>query len=203
MDMHPARLRLKFTPTVLIVMIIANAYFGSLTGVLKIEDLESWGVSLNSLQQGEWFRLITGSYLSQDGAMALRQLAFAGLTLGWYEWRRGARRTAAMFLFFDILGTLFLMFGLVWALALSGAPGFDQIDFRFDVGMSAGGFGLLGASLYSLTRGRLLLVAGLALLLAKLLIYPDVIADLAHLALLPFGYFIEHLTGSSARAGSR
>jgi len=201
--MSRSLLRLKFTPLFLIVLLVANGYFGSLTGVLDLPDLESWGVSLDSLQRGEWFRLITGTYLSHDGQMVLRQLAFAGVVLGWYEWHRSAVRTALMFLFLDITGTLFLMFGLVWGLADFGPPAFGQIEFQFDVGMSAGGFGLLGASLRRLRLGWVLLGVGMALLLAKLIVYPDVIADLAHIVMLPFGFLIEHLVDRNTRVGPK
>ena len=102
-----------FTPIFLAVMLTANLYFGVLHGELSKVDLAAFGVSLNSLEQGEWLRLITGSFISHDADMLVRQLMLAAFAIGWFEWRNGALRTFVMFFALDVFGTLFLMFGLI------------------------------------------------------------------------------------------
>ena len=60
-----------------------------------------------------------------------------------------------------------------------------------DIGMSAGGFGLIGAIIADLPRKWLLLGGALVLLGAKFFVLPDPIADIAHPITLVLGFMLE------------
>ena len=182
-----------FTPIFLAVMLTANLYFGVLHGELSKVDLAAFGVSLNSLEQGEWLRLITGSFISHDADMLVRQLMLAAFAIGWFEWRNGALRTFVMFFALDVFGTLFLMFGLIVFIGRLNFSDFAGLPNTYDVGMSAGGFGLIGASLYYLSWRKWAMTAGVMTLVLKAALFPEPIADLAHLMMLPTGFLAEAL----------
>lgn len=191
-SMKPHRYWL-FTPVFLMTMLAANLYLGVLGGELSGSDLAEFGVSLTSLAQGEWLRLFTGSFISHDVDMLVRQLLLAAFAIGWFEWRYGALRAAAMFFFLDVLGTLLLMFGVVMLIEILEVNGFSGLPDTYDVGMSAGGFGLIGASLYHLNWRGWAMAVGLTALAAKALLFLEPIADLAHLMMLPMGFLFEAL----------
>lgn len=119
-------------------MLTASLLEGSLLGALPSPFLSSLGVSYEALRAGEVFRLITGTFLSQDAGMFLRQFIFAGLVTGYTESVRGTKCAAALFFGLDICGTLGLMAVIGW-----GASVVDRAAVR-DVGMSIDGFGLIG-----------------------------------------------------------
>lgn len=174
-------------------MMAANLYLGVLHGELSKSDLAEFGVSLTSLAQGEWLRLFTGSFISHDADMLARQLLLAAFSIGWFEWRCGPLRAAVMFFLLDFLGTLFLMFGVVMLIELLHVSGFSGLSGTYDVGMSAGGFGLVGASLYYLSWRKWAMTAGVMALVVKAALFPEPIADLAHLMMLPTGFITEGL----------
>lgn len=188
-----------FTPVFIATMLAANWYLGVAEGELSTSDLANLGVSLTSLIQGEWLRLLTGSFVSHDVDMLVRQLGLAAFAIGWFEWQHGPLRTAAMFFFLDILGTLLLMFGIVMLIELLELDGLKGLSTTYDVGMSAGGFGLIGASLYHLGWRSWAMIIGLATLIAKAMIFPEPIADIAHLLMLPMGFIVEGLVVRCAK----
>ena len=184
-------LRLLFMPAFVGIMLITNTRLGVVFEDLHLADLARYGVSLTRLEQGEWYRLISGSFLSHDTGMLIRQVLLASAAIGWYEWHQGTKRAILMFFTLDIIGTLILMFGLINGLDWAAPNGMPDLADTFDVGMSAGGFGLIGASLYPL-GWRHIALAGLMILLAvKLIVLPDPIADIAHLLVLPLGFLAE------------
>lgn len=185
-----------FTPVFLMTMLAANLYLGVPGGELSGSDLADFGVNLTSLAQGEWLRLFTGSFISHDADMLVRQLLLAAVAIGSFEWRYGPLRAAAMFFFLDVLGTLLLMFGVVMLIELLDVNGLSGLSDSYDVGMSAGGFGLIGASLYHLNWRGWAMAAGLTALAVKALLFPEPIADLAHLMMLPTGFLVEALASS-------
>jgi len=189
--MTKPRLIWVFTPLFIAGMLAANLHLGVPGGELANSDLEKFGVSLASLKDGDWIRLLTGSFLSHDVDMLIRQLLLAAFAIGWFEWRHGPLRTAAMFFFLDVLGTLLLMFGILLVLEFLELEGFTGLHSTFDVGMSTGGFGLIGASLYYVRWRGWVLLAGIVALVIKALVSPEPIADMAHLLMLPLGFMVE------------
>ena len=182
--------RLRFTLGFLAVMTLANFLAGSLAGDLPQRALADWGISLADLKRGEVFRLMTGTFLSHDSDMFARQFLFAAAVIGYTEWQRGSLRAAALFFFLDILGTLILL-PLVGSIALLAGTS--------DVGMSIGGFGLIGLAIAGRKRAVFLCAAILAAIALKYGISPDPIADAGHVLALVLGLIAGKLTGGVRR----
>ncbi|WP_323036416.1 hypothetical protein [Pararhodobacter sp.] len=179
--------RLPFTLAFLSVMVLANWLAGTWGGVLPPAALTDWGLSHQSLVDGEAFRLITGTYLSHDLGMALRQLCFAAVVIGAYEWTEGTCRAIVLFYTIDILGSLLVLFGVLPLLVAMPIAITEAELVVFDVGMSAGGFGLLGALAYQSRYRWVGLLVILLAICAKMLISFEPIADTAHLLCLGLG----------------
>ncbi len=181
-------LKLRFTIVFLIIMLVANMAAGTLGGALPKTALAQWGISYKSVLEGDLLRLLTGTFLSHDLAMFLRQFLFAAGVIGYYEWRTGTLRAAVMFFSIDIIGSVVVLFGILPVLASFDRPHVFQ---ELDVGMSAGGFGLIGAIL-CLTRHRWAWF-GLALIAisCKIWFRFEIIADSAHLLCLFLGVFAQ------------
>lgn len=172
-------------------MVGANYMAGTFAGVLPETSLQKWGISHQDILGGDVYRLITGTFLSHDFSMFLRQFCFAATVIGFYEWRQGTLRAFGMFVTIDILGSLIVLFAILGP--LDGAPWgpFDGVKSLHDVGMSAGGFGLIGAIAASLSYKYLALFAILASIAVKVLFGFDVIADTAHIVTLLIGFAVQ------------
>lgn len=190
--------RLSFTIAFLAVMLAANIMTETFGGVLPAYHLQGWGLSLDGLMNGEVFRLITAVFLSHDIGMFFRQFLFAASVIGIYEWLNGSGRAIAMFLFTDIVSTI-VFFILLISILSFGSEALSGIAARHDVGMSGGGFGLLGALAASRRRHGLIFIAVVAGLAGKLVIWPDLIADGLHLVAFPVGYLAARFLASRER----
>ncbi len=183
--------RVPFTLIFLVVMIAANTVAGTVSGQLPAEALERWGLSHHSIKAGEVLRLFTATFLSHDLGMFLRQVVFAAAIIGAYEWLMGTWRAVAMFVGLDLFGTLAVLFVVLPVLASEGGPIAPEALFDFDVGMSAGGFGLIGA-LIALQKWRWGLLVAVALSIAiKIWIAFDPIADSVHALCLLVGFAVQ------------
>lgn len=175
-------IRLRFTILFLFVMLIANLLAGSLAGTLHARWLSALGVSYDALRSGETFRLVTGTFLSHDAGMFVRQFIFAGLVIGYTEIVRGTVLAASLFFVLDIFGTLVLMAVIGW-----GRPMVDLTAIG-DVGMSIGGFGLIDVAVAG-WRGRwILLITILLAITLKFYVAPDAVADVGHGLALILGF---------------
>ncbi len=188
----PVPFRFAFTASFLAVMIAANlAAIRYLPGG-QAEAAQGFGISLEALLRSEVWRLVTASLLTHDMSMFLRQVVFAALAIGSFEWRNGWRRAAAVFWGTDIVGTV-LLFALVLApydmLAADPANAMGKV---YDVGISGGGFGILGALARDLSGRRWPVIAmlGLVAILVKLALWPEPIADGLHLITFALGAMI-------------
>lgn len=196
----PMLLRLPFTLFFLLVMVVSNLVAGTLDGILPPSALVKWGISHDSVREGEVFRLVTGTFLSHDLGMFLRQILFAATVIGAYEWVSGSRRAAITFVSIDIVGTMLVLFVILPAL-VTFHPSVDiEALAVHDVGMSAGGFGLLGALIARLTQHWLILFAVCVAIFVKVWISFDLIADAAHLVCLFLGFAMERLRNASAQS---
>lgn len=183
--------KLPFTMIFLIIMIATNFAAGTLGGDLPDQSLRHWGISHNDIVLGEVYRLITGTFLSHDVAMFMRQVCFAAAVIGYYEWTQGTLRALGMFVLIDIVGSLIVLFAVL--APLSGAPwaGLDGITSVHDVGMSAGGFGLIGAIVATSKYRSVLMLAVLASIAVKVMFQFDAIADTAHVVTLLIGFALQ------------
>ncbi len=177
-------IRLRFTILFLVAMLIANLFAGSLGHDLPDRVLTNWGIGRDAVLSGELFRLITGIFLSHDPDMLVRQLAFAAAAIGYTEWTRGTGCTALLFFGLDLAGTLALLACVGWG------AGWVDLTSMNDVGMSIGGFGLIGVAIADWRGKWLLLFAVLLAIMVKFSIEPDVLADAGHVLALLLGFAV-------------
>ncbi|MFZ1469294.1 MAG: hypothetical protein WAT09_09965 [Paracoccaceae bacterium] len=183
-----------FTFLFLATMLAANLLSGSIGQDLPGRILADWGIGYNSVMSGEVFRLITGTFLSHDPGMALRQFLFAATVIGYAEWMQGSARTAALFFGLDIVATLLLLGCIGWG------AGVIDLAATNDVGMSIGGFGLIGTIMARWQYAWLWLAATLLAIALKFAVAPEVLADSGHVLALVLGFalqiFVSALTNS-------
>jgi hypothetical protein len=180
--------RIPFTLVFMGLMVTFNWLAGTLSGRLLFRRLTEWGISHQRLRRGEVFRLLSGTFLSHDRAMFARQMVFAGGVIGYYEWQAGSVQAVLMFTCINVLGLMIVVFGVLPVLAVM-MPGHRMRPLHsLDVGMSAGGFGLIGAVLASLPEATMLLVVAIVAIGVKIRLKFEVIADTAHLVCLLLGF---------------
>lgn len=180
--------RLPFTVIFLGLMVGTNWLAGTLSGRLPFRRLTAWGVSHRRLLRGEAFRLLTCMFLSHDRAMFARQMIFAAGVIGYYEWRFGTLQAFLMFNGINVLGLLVVVFGVLPVLVAAMSLRIARPLYSLDVGMSAGGFGLIGAILAGLPYAPALLVGAVLAIAVKMRLKFEVIADTAHLVCLLLGF---------------
>ncbi|MFZ5963036.1 hypothetical protein ACOXXX_08815 [Thalassococcus sp. BH17M4-6] len=173
--------QLRFTLVFLGIMLGANALAGTFSGQIDPLVLAARGIGVDAIGGGDPSRFLTAIFLSHDLPMLLRQLVFAATVIGAAEWRWGTWRAAALFFGIDLSATLILL------ATVALVPVLDSLAGVTDVGMSMGGFGLIGVLV---ATGRLRwvgLAAILALVAAKYAVAPEPLADLGHVIALLIG----------------
>jgi hypothetical protein len=129
-------IHLPFTLAFLAAMVGANWAAGTLSGRLPFRALTEWGMSHQRLVRGETFRLLTGTFLSHDRGMFLRQIVFAAGVIGVYEWQSGSLQAVLMFVTTNLAGTLIVLLGVLPVLATYFPDATPRPLFSLDVGMS-------------------------------------------------------------------
>ncbi len=191
--------RLPFTLLFLLVMIANNIVAGTVGGTLPEQSLESWGISHTAVRSGDVLRLLTGTFLSHDVGMLIRQFFFVACVIGVYEWVAGTWRAVGTFFLIDVIGTLAVLFAILPGLVLvHPSTGSDALNV-YDVGMSAGGFGLLGALAARQRYSGVILGAICIAIFIKIWISFDLIADTAHLLCLLLGFVLEQIRPTNTR----
>lgn len=185
--------RAPFTLMFVVVMVTANWLAGTVIGLLPPQVLSAWGISHHSILNGDVFRLVTGTFLSHNTGMFLRQLCFAIVVIGTYEWKEGTWRAIVVFFTIDVLGTLLVLFGILPLLAGPALVIGEAELLTHDVGMSAGGFGLIGGLVAKQNRNWLLLALALIALFVKIGIAFEPIPDTAHILCLLLGFAFQSL----------
>ena len=198
--------RVPFTLSFLAAMLIANGLAGTFSGQIDAHVLAARGISVEGLRNGEALRFLSATFLSHDLPMLLRQVAFAAGVIGLAEWLWGSWRTAGLFFGIDIMSSLILL------AAVALIPGLDGLAGVTDVGMSLGGFGLIGVLVGARRYAAVGLAAILVLLAAKYAAAPEPFADAGHVIALILGFGISRLRAPAfgpaadmsphARAGS-
>lgn len=180
---------MPYTLLFLSVMVIANWFAGTLDGNLPPASLQTWGLNLEKLVDGEVFRLMTATFLSHSFDMFLRQFLFVAAIVGFFEWHYGTVRTVLFFLTVDVIGTLMVFAFVIAPMAQASS----ELDALGDVGMSAGGFGLIGALCRLSPRPWLFLTLTTVAIAVKMAWGIDLIADSAHLICLGLGFALQSL----------
>lgn len=178
---------LPLTLGFLAAQVAANAAAGTFAAPLPPETLLRWGVGVEAvLGRGEVWRLASATVLAHDPGMLARQILFAAAAVGAHEALRGWRRTAGVFASVDVAATLLVLGAL--AVLMPETEGAATLH---DVGMSAGGFGLLGSLVAGLAWRRAILLGTLLAILAKIAVSFDPIADSVHVVALLGGYGLQ------------
>ena len=173
-----------FTIGFLLVMLVANGLAGVFVGPLDPQVLSRWGIGADALQGFEISRFVTAIFLSHDPFMLARQFVFAATVIGLTEWIWGSWRAAALFFGLDFAASA----ALIAVIALF--PVLAPLAEVTDVGMSLGGFGLIGV-LVALWRHRWIGLVGVgALVAAKFAAAPDPVADGGHVIALLIGFCV-------------
>jgi hypothetical protein len=185
--------RVPLTLVFLAVMLAANGLAGTFSGPIDPEVLIARGIGVDALQGGDLLRFVTAIFLSHDLAMLLRQLAFAALVIGAVEWVWGSLAAAVLFFGIDVVSTVILL------TAVALIPSLDTLTGVTDVGMSMGGFGLIGVLAGAVRWRGFWLVAVLCLVAAKYAVAPDPLADGGHVIALMIGFctgfYRTHISG--------
>lgn len=152
--------------------------------------VERFGFSIDSLARGEWWRILTASVIAHDPMRLFEQLVFIVAMIGVHEALLGTRPSIVIFLVTDVFGNLAMIALFLGPLGPALQFGIPNQANVYDVGMSGGGMALVAGSLCALFKGheRLVLVAGMAALLVKFLIWPQPDSDLLHLLTYSLGW---------------
>ncbi len=174
--------RLPLTLAFLSVMLVANALAGTFSGHIDPDVLAVRGIGLNAIRNGDLLRFVTAIFLSHNLPMLLRQLFFAAIVIGAAEWLWGSWRAAGLFFGLDVVATATLL------AAVALIPGLGALAGVTDVGMSMGGFGLIGVFVATRRKGAFWLVAILGLVAGKYAIAPEPLTDAGHVIALVIGF---------------
>jgi len=176
--------RFRFTLSFLAVMLVANALAGTFFGELPANALADWGIGKDAVWSGEIWRFVTATFLSHDRGMLVRQLFFAAAILGYTEWKRGSVSTLVLFFSLDLAASGLLLLGVaLW-------PNTAGLSAAHDVGMSLGGFGLIGLAVSGMRWRFPLLVVILLMIGLKIAFAFDPLADIGHIIALWLGFLL-------------
>lgn len=194
-----------FTVSIVATMLVA----GALTGFLWSSSAagSSFGQSLSygvpALTEGRPWAFLTGALLVPQPALYAVVIALIGVGVGFYERRVGAGRAAVALVGTQLAGTL----GTSLLLAVAGSaawPWAEGVAGQLNVGLSAGGIGVLAAAT-ALMRpdwGRRVryVVGGY---LAVMLVGSGLLWDLEHLLAFGTGIAAGPILAGSARGTRR
>ncbi|QRF68691.1 hypothetical protein GQA70_19850 (plasmid) [Ponticoccus alexandrii] len=162
-------------------MLVANVLAGTVFGPLTPELLSAWGIGVDPVRDGQIARFVTAIFLSHGPSMLIRQFIFAATVIGTVEWLWGSWRAMALFFGIDISATTILLSCIALVPQLAGS---EHIN---DVGMSMGGFGLIGV-LLATSRVRWIGLAVVSLGVGvKYALVPEPLADGGHIIALWVG----------------
>ena len=173
----------------LLTMLAANILAGSFFNELPEQTLQIWGVSHHTLSKGDLLRLFTACFLSDDIGMFVRQFIFASATIGFVELKLGSLRTAISFFVINSVATLSVIFLGIPLMHWLVLAEYEGLLVRLDNGMSAGGFGMLGILIAQMKHSKLVLVAIVACIFAKMMWDFEPISDSVHLVGFLLGVF--------------
>ncbi|GAA4217623.1 hypothetical protein GGQ68_002219 [Sagittula marina] len=174
--------RVPFTCAFLAVMLAANGLAGTFSGHIDQSVLAARGIGVEALRDGDLSRFVSAIVLSHDLPMLLRQLPFAALVIGRAEWLWGTWRAAGLFFAVDVMATLVLL------AAVAQVPALATLAETTDVGMSLGGFGVIGVLIATWRHRVPAVIAILALVAVKYALAPEPLADAGHVIALTLGF---------------
>ncbi|QDV85699.1 hypothetical protein [Planctomycetes bacterium TBK1r] len=193
--------KIPFTLLMLSLLVVAGIYGQTHIGLLDADVRDDVGFSTRLLFSGHLHRIFTSLFFTAGGWRFYSSLLMFAVGVGWVEYSRGTKQTAASFFAIHVLTVLLLSLFVTWPLtAIETRHGLTMFDAR-DVGPSAGYYGCLGFALAGLKRKpRNVIVAMIFIVLIGRLTWSSIhlpedgrmlLADLAHLIAFPLGLSAE------------
>lgn len=188
--------RLPYTLILALGVIIAGILTGAPWKAVDPGVIQHWGFALDDLREGRWFTLLTGVLITRGPLMFWGIVVFAFASVGGLEWQIGPRRAVVRYWQTELVGSIGGPLVLQVALASTHSPLAASFPHIAEVGMSAGGFGCLGAALACLTaRTRQVGFWGVTVyLVVRLVFFTELASDTVHLITFPLGYWLESRT---------
>ncbi|MGR3563057.1 MAG: hypothetical protein ACU0FH_17320 [Heliomarina sp.] len=174
--------KVRFTLAFLMVMLVANAAAGTFSGQIDPHVLAARGIGVDAMKDGNLMRLLTAIFLSHDLPMLLRQLAFTATVIGATELLWGTRCALGLFFGIDVTATIILL------ATVALLPDFTGLATTTDVGMSMGGFGLIGVLIAAHRNASIWLVVLLGLIATKFAVALESLAFGGHVIALIIGF---------------
>ncbi len=186
----------------LVIIAVALAH-GVLWAELSSVAQQRWGFGLHNLWEGRLYTPFTAPFFVRNLTMLLGILLLIGYSIGIYEWLAGTRRALLLYWVTNVLGMLLAAGLAVVPLYWVGSPLGRELALMSDVGPSAGGLGCIGGWVDRLPDRyrRWVFLAVMAYLIGKLVLFPELFADTAHLFAFPMGFALDRwLWGKRVRS---
>ncbi|MFJ8622417.1 rhomboid-like protein [Kitasatospora sp. NPDC093550] len=197
---HPAPstvARLRLTTAYVLLLTLTASWLAGQGHAERARFVRHNSSNVHHMEVGKWWTLFT-SGLVVDGVPAWAGIAAVAVVLGLAEWRWGAARAAAVFVFGHVGATL-LTEGAMWVMLTARIPG--ALSHARDVGIS---YGLVATGACLLALGPVPLrrygLPALALALAVAWALDQQLADAGHLVALGLGTLAARTAWLRARA---
>ncbi|MFJ9695938.1 rhomboid-like protein [Kitasatospora sp. NPDC101183] len=200
---HPALRvlsRLRLTTVYVLLLTAMAAWFANQGHAERARFVRHNSSNVHHMEVGKWWTMIT-SALVVDGVPAWAGIGAVAVVLGLAEWRWGALRAGAVFLF-GHLGATLLTEGAMWVMLVAHIPG--ALSRARDVGIS---YGLVATATCLLALGpaplRRFGLPALALALAGAWATDQQLADAGHLVAFALGLLASRSAWLRVRARTR
>ncbi|MGW2377907.1 rhomboid-like protein [Kitasatospora sp. NPDC001683] len=195
--------RLRLTTVYVVLLTVTASWLATQSHAERARFVRHNSSNVHHMEVGKWWTLFT-SGLVVDGVPAWAGIAAVAVVLGLAEWRWGAARAGAVFVF-GHLGATLLTEGAMWVMLIARIPG--ALSRARDVGIS---YGLVATAGCLLALGPPVLrrygLPALALALAGAWATDQQLADAGHLVALGLGVLASRspwLLARAARQGRR
>lgn len=189
--------RLRLTTVYVLLLTVTAAWLAGQSHAARARFVRHNSSNVHHMEVGKWWTMIT-SALVVDGVPAWAGIAAVAVVLGLAEWRWGAVRAGAVFLF-GHLGATLLTEGAMWVMLVAHIPG--ALSRARDVGIS---YGLVATATCLLALGPAPLrrygLPALALALAGAWATNQELADAGHLVAFGLGLLASRSAWLRARA---
>ena len=142
--------RVPFAIALTLAIILAGLWSGSWAHPIDPAFIARWGFGFPDFADGHIWSLFTQVFFTDRPFMFWGIVPFAAIVIGTYEWTFGSRRALIVFWVGNLLGSLIISGCLVGGLYAAGAEIGARWALSHDVGISGGGFAVLGAYVYQM-----------------------------------------------------
>jgi hypothetical protein len=175
--------RERFTLFMSVALLVVAVFQGTLVADTAPAVILYWGFGLHNLWDGRLYTLIVSTFLVRQPWEVLGGILLVAVSVGVYEWMVGTRNSLLLYWSTNLTAPVLAALLFLWPHYLAGTSLGVKLAALSDVGPSAGALGCLGGWVGRLpARYRTwVAIAVLALLVAKLALFTDLIPDSSHL----------------------